>query len=320
LSTWRISRSLGAGATYEGVTSVDKGAAFSATVTLAEGYEIGAAGVTITMGGVVLSGAHSISGNVITVTIASVTGNVLIKVPTVNTAGGDEPDIPDVPTETTFTIRPTPADASVILYDEKENSVYSTGETTLVVEPGTIIWYMVEASNHVSQSGRVTVNETKVSNITLAEYGASGSNIPLTWHKGQFYQTNANASGHPLKTPMERISAEYCPNITNNLDKKFWCTQVFTKKTLPNGSVISIKSGYTYRPDGVSHLDNWNTGETRPSTVETQSVTVDDNWWDSGKGFIRSYVGFSIGAKNGAEIMHLTEDDLNDIFSIKLPE
>lgn len=94
LSSWRISRSLGSGATYAGATSVDKGAAFSATVTLAEGYEIGTAGVTITMGGTVLSGAHSISGNVITITIAEVTGNVLIKVPTVNTAGGDEPDEP----------------------------------------------------------------------------------------------------------------------------------------------------------------------------------------------------------------------------------
>lgn len=90
LSTWRIARSLGAGATYEGPTSVDKSAAFSATVTLAEGYEIGTAGVSVTMGGVALSGVHSISGNVITITIASVTGNVLIKVPTVNTSTGEE--------------------------------------------------------------------------------------------------------------------------------------------------------------------------------------------------------------------------------------
>jgi hypothetical protein len=99
LSSWRISRSLGAGATYNGPTSVDKDAAFSATITLAEGYEIGTAGVTITMGGTALSGAHSIAGNVITITIASVTGNVLIKVPTVNTATGEEeePEIPDEP-------------------------------------------------------------------------------------------------------------------------------------------------------------------------------------------------------------------------------
>ena len=99
LSTWRISRSLGVGATYDGPTSVDKGASFTATVTIAEGYEIGSAGVTVTMGGTVLSGAHSIEGNVITITIAEVTGNVLIKVPTINTATGEEeePDVPDVP-------------------------------------------------------------------------------------------------------------------------------------------------------------------------------------------------------------------------------
>jgi hypothetical protein len=106
LSTWRISRSIGAGATYEGPTSVDKGAAFNATITIAEGYELGTAGVTVTMGGAVLSGAHTISGNVITITIAEVTGNVLIKVPTINTAGGDDPvtpDTPDEPTETPIT-------------------------------------------------------------------------------------------------------------------------------------------------------------------------------------------------------------------------
>lgn len=99
LSTWRITRSLGAGATYEGVTSVDKGAAFNATVTLTEGYEIGAAGVSVVMGDTVLSEAYSISGNVITITIASVTGNVTIKIPTVNTSTGEEeePEVPDTP-------------------------------------------------------------------------------------------------------------------------------------------------------------------------------------------------------------------------------
>lgn len=99
LSTWRITRSLGAGAVYEGVTSVDKGASFTATVTIAEGYELGSAGVTVTMGGNVISVA-TVNGNVITITIAEVTGNVVIKVPTVNINTGEEeePDIPDVPT------------------------------------------------------------------------------------------------------------------------------------------------------------------------------------------------------------------------------
>ena len=101
LSSWRITRSLGSGAIYEGVTSVDKGASFNATVTIAEGYELGSAGVTVTMGGNTISAA-TVSGNVITITIAEVTGNVVIKVPTVNITTGEEeepetPDTPDVP-------------------------------------------------------------------------------------------------------------------------------------------------------------------------------------------------------------------------------
>lgn len=97
LSTWRITRSLGSGATYEGPTSVDKGAALSATVTIAEGYELTAAGVTVTMGGTAITAA-TVNENIISIYIASVTGNVTIKVPTVNVSGGDEPEVPDEPT------------------------------------------------------------------------------------------------------------------------------------------------------------------------------------------------------------------------------
>ena len=88
LSTWRIIRSLGDGATYEGVTFVDKGASFSATVTIAENYEIGAEGVIVTMGGV--NQEYTITDNVITILIAEVVGNIIIRVPTVNIVTGEE--------------------------------------------------------------------------------------------------------------------------------------------------------------------------------------------------------------------------------------
>ena len=103
LSTWRITRSLGAGTTYEGVTSVDKGAAFNATIIIAEGYELGTAGITVTMGGTVIDAA-AVNGNTITISIASVTGNVVIKVPTVNINTGEEdnPDTPDIPEDLTL--------------------------------------------------------------------------------------------------------------------------------------------------------------------------------------------------------------------------
>lgn len=91
LSSWIISRVLGDGATYAGPSYVDKDAALSATITLDEGYEIGSAGITITMGGTALDeSCYSVVDNVITFTIDSVTGSVVIKVPTLNTNTGEE--------------------------------------------------------------------------------------------------------------------------------------------------------------------------------------------------------------------------------------
>ena len=98
LSTWRITRSLGAGTAYDGPIAVDKEGTLTATVTIAEGYELGAAGVTITMGGEPLSDVINIQGNIIYISIPVVTGNVVIKVPTVNINTGeeDEPEVPQV--------------------------------------------------------------------------------------------------------------------------------------------------------------------------------------------------------------------------------
>ena len=120
LSSWRITRSLGSGATYEGVTSVDKGASFSATVTIAEGYELGSSGVTVTMGSNIISAA-TVNGNVITITIAEVTGNIVIKVPTVNVNTGEEED-PDVPV--------TPDEPKIINYFNPDDPEIKTGGFT----------------------------------------------------------------------------------------------------------------------------------------------------------------------------------------------
>lgn len=94
LSTWRIICSLGTGASYEGVTSVDRGSSFNATITIAEGYELGTAGVTVTMGGNILSSGVTVNGNTITIMISEVTGNVVIKVATVSVNADDDPVVP----------------------------------------------------------------------------------------------------------------------------------------------------------------------------------------------------------------------------------
>ena len=90
LTTWGITPVLGSGASYSGPAVVDRGASLSATVTIADTHELGSDGVTVTMGGTNQIGAYSIAGNVVTISIASVTGTVVIKVPTKNIVTGDE--------------------------------------------------------------------------------------------------------------------------------------------------------------------------------------------------------------------------------------
>jgi hypothetical protein len=114
LSTWRIITYLGAGASSSNsATSVDKesNTGYSTTITIAEGYEIGSAGVTVTMGGNPV--AVDTSTNPFTINIPTkVTGKVVINVPTKNTATGEEeePDIggnEDEIVTYNFPLRPT---------------------------------------------------------------------------------------------------------------------------------------------------------------------------------------------------------------------
>ena len=65
-------------ANYNGPTSVMKGDALSATVTLFDNYEVDS--VKVTMNGVEMSDAYTIEGKVISINIATVTGVVFINV------------------------------------------------------------------------------------------------------------------------------------------------------------------------------------------------------------------------------------------------
>lgn len=83
LNTWSIIKSIGEGAMYEGPLNVLKDSSFFATVTLLEGYSVGASGISITMNGQDLGDSvYSINANIITINIAMVTGNIFIKVST----------------------------------------------------------------------------------------------------------------------------------------------------------------------------------------------------------------------------------------------
>ena len=92
LSTYIISKSIGSGAAFDIPNFVDKNSSVNWVITLDEGYTFGT--YSVTMGGVEVT--PTVVDNVMTISIAEVTGNVRIVVATVNENTGEE-DIPVVP-------------------------------------------------------------------------------------------------------------------------------------------------------------------------------------------------------------------------------
>ena len=270
LSTWRINRSLGTGATYEGPTSVDKGAALSATVTLAENYAVGTAGVTITMGTSVLSDAYSISGQVITITIAAVTANVTIKVPTVNTSTGEEEE-PEV-TKYTFTINPTPSDATVTL----TASGYTQSGNSITVASGTSVTWKVSKSGYISQNGTQVVTSTSSKSVTL---NANSSSNTVTLFNGSriivssmsemtdFKAKQALSSSAAL-TGITGRASDHTHTLAASAGQTITLSQPITDVTLTYAIVAFNSSGKTASADKNFTAQAWiSTSVTLPANT-----------------------------------------------------
>ncbi|MBQ9729337.1 MAG: DUF4886 domain-containing protein, partial [Clostridia bacterium] len=63
---------------------------------------------------------------------------------------------------------------------------------------------------------------------------------------------------------------------SGGISNAFVCTQMFTRQTLPVGSIIEIAAGYKYRPEG------WvGTGvqSSRPENTTKNRIVVDEAWW-----------------------------------------
>ena len=68
-------------------------------------------------------------------------------------------------------------------------------------------------------------------------------------------------------------------NEGTDLAKRFISSKMFTRETLPVGSIIIVDSGYNYRPEGWVTLETKNDNSTRPVGVTMNRVVVDEAWW-----------------------------------------
>ena len=262
LSSWIISRVLGDGATYSGPSYVDKDAALSATVTLDEGYEIGSAGITVTMGGTALDeSSYSVVDNVITFTIASVTGSVVIKVPTLNTntgeedGGNEEPDTPDVGDDEGVTI-----DVSARTTSNSHAQSLPSGVTST-----TNLWNALTPEAKYYDSANKYVTYQKVSSIVFPVL--AGDKLTATSFGTTNNGAGATATGIRVaylfddtvvkSLSASNVSSEYksngCLTVPSNVNAV--CIPVWDN-TETGHEVYLFPAGATGTPTKPSNFDN----------------------------------------------------------------
>ncbi len=103
---------------------------------------------------------------------------------------------------------------------------------------------------------------------------------------------------------------QYNGNATlGNSLQLFHATRIFTKDELPTGTLITIKEGYLYRPNGWTDL---NKGTPRPDRITAAVTVVDDAWWGD---YI--YRGFDFAH---ADLKTLLTQDETDVLKIFVPK
>jgi hypothetical protein len=152
LSTYIISKSIGSGAAFDIPNFVDKNSSVNWVITLDEGYTFGT--YSVTMGSEVIT--PTVVDNVMTISIAEVTGNVRIVVATVNENG--EEDLPTTPdTPQTPTIYSTPKGYQIFEFGD-----FKIITNTSLIETFKGNMYGVDVSNYVGKEITISAEQAYV--------------------------------------------------------------------------------------------------------------------------------------------------------------
>lgn len=132
----------------------------------------------------------------------------------------------------------------------------------------------------------------------LSQYEA----VPLVLTNKAYY----NSTSSSVKT-----SATAGSTASNT--SQFAATQIFKKANIPAGSVIVLKDGFQYRPEGWTSLRTKTT--TRPGNTTVGIVVVDDAWWGSW-----NYRAFNLAKANNPNLTDAEQETLRSCFAIFKPK
>ena len=153
---------------------------------------------------------------------------------------------------------------------------------------------------YVPKVEKVEPEEPDLSKIDLSKY--TKLDLGITYYA--YYNSTSATPG----TIVSRANGSKAANIS-----QFATTKIFSKSDIPEGSIIVIKSGYQYRPDGWTALDKKTAS--RPANVLTEAVIVDENWWGQ-----FNYRAFNIAKMGNPNLSDSEMKALSDVLTIYIPK
>lgn len=102
-------------------------------------------------------------------------------------------------------------------------------------------------------------------------------------------------------------------NTSTTTPTKYAATKIFTKSEIPNGSLLVLKSGYQYRPEGWVALDQ--KPSARPDNTSATIVVVSDAWWGD-----YNYRAFNLAKSGNPALSEEEMAEVCDCFAIFTPK
>ena len=152
---------------------------------------------------------------------------------------------------------------------------------------------LADSGHNVSDYNKLEIDFTK-----FAYYNSSNELMKSTLHTAE----NQNIHNHPNYG-------------------RYVGTEILDKYDIPVGSVIIIRPGYKYRPEGWVDLDLPNgtgsgcSGISRPENVRTNVVKVTEKWWGD-----FNYRAFNLSFATEVALDDATADELISSFAIFVPK
>jgi hypothetical protein len=136
----------------------------------------------------------------------------------------------------------------------------------------------------------------------LSQYEA----VPLILTNKAYYNSTSNL----VSVKTSATAGSTADNIS-----QFAATQIFKKASIPAGSVIVLKDGFQYRPEGWTSLRSKNSDSARPKNTTTSIVVVDDAWWGSW-----NYRAFNLAKSGNPGLTDAEQETLRSCFAIFVPK